>query len=264
MTGGLSVLTSLVFLKGAFDFEVYLKVFVSMSLIASGGFAINDYFDKKTDAIVKPDRPIPSGTISSEQAIIISATFFLLGISIALLLDIVCFGILLVDTMLLIFYSAVLKKYSGFLSNILVGALIGTSFLYGEAAVFNVISVASFSVSFSSLGSIGGIVLRDIMSLDGDTKAGYPTLPQRIGPTSSAKIGAVFFLLSALSSPLPYIVGLVGSGYLFLIIPWDCILIYSVLSIFRNADISNVKKQERIMTMSMILLPLALVAGAYT
>jgi geranylgeranylglycerol-phosphate geranylgeranyltransferase len=263
MTGGLSILTALVLLKGAFDFDVYLKIFVSMACIASGGFAINDYFDKKSDTIVKPDRPIPSGEISPLQAIITSAVLFFTGLVVAFLLNIPCFGILFVDTLLLIFYSAVLKRRSGFLSNMLVGALIGTSFLYGEAAVFNIISVASFSLSLSSFGSIGGNVLRDISSLDGDVKVGYPTLPQRIGPNSSAKIGAVFFLLSALCSPLPYIVGVVNFGYLFPIILWDCILIYSALSIFIKSDLSNVKKQERIVTMAMILLPVALVAGAY-
>ena len=264
MTGGMSILTALVLQKGVFNLEVYLKIFISMALIASGGFAINDYFDNKSDAIVKPDRPIPSGAISPKQAIVTSAMLFFIGLVVAFLLNIICFEILLVDTMLLIFYSAVLKKRSGFLSNILVGALIGTSFLYGEAAVFNRISVASFSVSLSSFGSIGGNVLRDIMSLNGDVKAGYPTLPQWIGRTSSAKIGAVLFLLSVLSSPLPYIVELVSFGYLFPIILWDGVLIYSVLSIFRKPDVSNMKKQERIVTMTMILLPIALVAGAYT
>jgi geranylgeranylglycerol-phosphate geranylgeranyltransferase len=264
MTGGLSILTALVLLKGDFSLVAYLKIFVSMAFIASGGFALNDYFDRKSDAIIKPDRPIPSGAISPMQAIVISAMFFFIGLVVAFLLNVLCFGILLVDTLLLIFYSAVLKKRSGFLSNMLVGALIGTSFLYGEAAVSNGITIASFSLSLSSFGSIGGNVLRDILSLDGDAKVGYPTLPQRIGPNSSAKIGAVFFLLSVLSSPLPYIVGVVNFGYLFPIILWDGILMYSTLSIFRKPELSNVKKQERIVTMAMILLPIALVAGAYT
>ena len=43
-----------------------------------------------------------------------------------------------------------------------------------------------------------------------------------------------------------------------------CILTYSALSTFIKPDISNVKKQERIVTMTMILLPIALVSGAYT
>lgn len=264
MTGGLSILTALALQKGAFNVEVYVKIFVSMALIASGGFALNDYFDRKSDAIVKPCRPIPSGAISPVHAIVISAMLFSAGLIVAYMIGILCLGVLLVDTLLLIFYSSVLKRHSGFLANILVGAMIGTSFLYGEAAVFNRISVASFSISLTSFGSIGGNILRDIMSMDGDAKVGYPTLPQKIGTNPSAKIGAVFFLLSVLFSPLPYIVGVVNVGYLFSIILWDAILLYSVLSLLRKPDISNVKKQERIMTMTMILLPIALVAGAYT
>jgi len=264
MTGGLSILTALALQKGVVIWDLYLKIFVSMALIASGGFAINDYFDKKADTIVKPDRPIPSGAISPAQAVGISVMQFFFGLFVAFLINPLCSVVLLVDTLLLIFYSAILKRHSGLMSNILVGALIGTSFLYGEAAVFNRISVLSFSASLTSLGSIGGNVLRDILSLEGDVKVGYPTLPQKIGPISSAKVGALFFLLSAASSPFPYIVGLVNFGYLFPIILWDIILLYSVLSLLRKPDIKSVKRQERIVTMSMILLPIAIVAGAYT
>jgi geranylgeranylglycerol-phosphate geranylgeranyltransferase len=264
MTGGLSILTALVLLKGDFILDVYAKIFVSMSLIASGGFAINDFFDEKADAVVKPSRPIPSGAISPVQAIIISALLFSIGLLVALMLNTLCLAILLVDTIFLIFYSAVLKRHSGFLSNTLVGALIGTSFLFGEAAISNIVSIKSLSLSLSSFGSIGGNVLRDVMSSEGDAKVGYPTLPQKLGISSSAKIGAFFFLLSVISSPLPYIVGVVNFSYLFPIIVWDCVLMYSTLSIFRNPDFSNVKKLERIVTMTMILIPIALVLGAYT
>ncbi len=50
MTGGLSVLTALALQKGVFSLELYAQIFVSMALTASGGFAINDYFDRKSDA----------------------------------------------------------------------------------------------------------------------------------------------------------------------------------------------------------------------
>jgi hypothetical protein len=77
-------------------------------------------------------------------------------------------------------------------------------------------------------------------------------------------INAVLFLLSVLCSPLPYVVGVVGLGYLILMIFWDIIVAYSVVSLLSRPDIVNVKKQERIVTMAMILLPLALLAGAFS
>ena len=35
-----------------------------MAFITSAGFSINDYFDRESDAIIKPKRPIPSGLFS--------------------------------------------------------------------------------------------------------------------------------------------------------------------------------------------------------
>ena len=55
------------------------------------------------------------------------------------------------------------------------GILIGTSFVYGEAALSGIISVTSFSLSFMSMGNVGGNILRDVLSLEGDKKAGYKT-----------------------------------------------------------------------------------------
>jgi geranylgeranylglycerol-phosphate geranylgeranyltransferase len=264
MTGGLSILTALALQKGDVNVGVYVKIFLSMACVVSGGFAVNDYFDQKADAIVKPNRPIPSGAVSSLHAVIVSAVLFILGLTVASFINSMSFGVLFVDALLLIFYSSVLKKRSGFLANVLVGGLIGTSFLYGEAATFNAISILSFSLSLSSFGSIGGNIMRDVLSLDGDVKAGYLTIPQEIGVVSSVKAGVIFLLLSALSSPLPYVLHAVGVGYLFPIAIWDGVIIYSALKLLRRQDTSNVKRQERFMTMAMIMLPISLIAGAYT
>ena len=263
MTGGLSVLVMIALRRGFPDAYQMTLVFVSAILTTSGGFAFNDYCDWQADAIVKPDRPIPSKQLSPSHAIILSAMLFLAGLGTAFMINLLSFGIILADTALLILYSAFLKRKSGLLSNLIVGLLIGTAFLYGEAALLQRVSFASLSLSFMSMGSIGGNVLRDILSLDGDLKTGYPTLPAKHGTNPSVKIGALFFLLTIVASPVPYLVEAVNSTYLIPIAIWDCILFYSALSLFKKPDIQNVKKHERLATMSMILLPLSLVIGAF-
>lgn len=263
MTGGLSILTALVLKGGAVDAVLFAEIFASMAFIVSGGFAINDYFDQKTDAVVKPNRPIPSGAVSPVQAVSVSAFMFALGLVIAFLISFNCFALLLFDSVLLLFYSAFLKKWSGTVANMVVGLLIATSFVYGELAARGSVSIASISLAFTSFGSVGGNVLRDVLSLEGDLKVNYPTMPKEIGVKTAVEVGAAFLLLSALCSPFPYVVGAVRVGYLPLIAIWDAAIFYSSISLFRNQDISNVKRQERIMTMTMILLPLAMIVGAY-
>ena len=136
--------------------------------------------------------------------------------------------------MLLLVYSWLVKRKSGFAANILVGVLTGTAFLYGEAVTLgpNVVSPLSLSLVSLSLypiafGTIGGNVLRDILSLEGDSKVGYPTLPQKIGNINSAKVAAVFFIACGVLAPLPYFFGKFSVYYLPLIMFWSAILIYS-------------------------------------
>jgi geranylgeranylglycerol-phosphate geranylgeranyltransferase len=263
MTGGLSVLVMITLQRGFPDAYRMILVFFSAALTTSGGFAFNDYCDWQTDAIVKPNRPIPSKQLSPLHVVVLSAILFLAGLGMALVINIFCFGVVLADTFLLVLYSAFLKRNSGLLSNLIVGLLIGTAFIYGEVALLQTVSFASLSLTFMSMGSIGGNVLRDILSLEGDLKTGYPTLPSKHGVNPSAKIGALFFFLTIVASPVPYLVEAVSSAYLILIAIWDCLLFYSALSLFKKPDVQNVKRQERLVTMSMILLPLSLVVGAF-
>jgi len=54
-----------------------------------------------------------------------------------------------------------------------------------------------------------------------------------------------------------------GVYYLPLILLWSVLLIYSSIRLVTSASsVSNVRKYERIVTMSMILLPLALIIEA--
>jgi geranylgeranylglycerol-phosphate geranylgeranyltransferase len=265
MTGGLSLLTAFAITKNPLSLSVQtiLLIFFSMAFITSAGFAINDYFDRESDAVIKPKRPIPSGALTLKQVVAISGLLFALGLIMAFFINWLSFIIIAADSLLLLIYSTLVKRKSGFVANVLVGILTGTAFMYGEATISGTVSLISLSLYPIAFGTIGGNVLRDILSLDGDAKIGYPTLPQKIGITGSAKTAAVFFTLTGLLAPLPYFLGNFGVYYLPLILLWSVLLIYSSIRLVTSASsVSNVRKYERIVTMSMILLPLALIIEA--
>jgi 4-hydroxybenzoate polyprenyltransferase len=264
MTGGLSVLTIFTLQRGLPETNLLAIVVLSAICISSGGFAFNDYVDQESDVIVKSNRPIPSKIIAPWEALLTSIILFAIGLFAAQRINWLCFALALMDTVLLVAYSTVIKKSAGFFGSFLMGFLIGTSFVYGEAALSGVITITSFSLSFMSMGSIGGNILRDVLSLEGDLKAGYATLAAKRGPKFATKVGAVFFLLNAVASPIPYLVDAVGYAYLVPIIVWDIILVISGVALLRNSDIEVVKKHERLVTRTMILIPIALILGALT
>ena len=102
--------------------------------------------------------------------------------------------------------------------------------------------------------------------MEGDSKVGYPTLPQKIGAISAAKVGGIFFLLTGVLAPLPALPLFIGHFtiyYLPLIILWSVLLIYSAICLFvSSSTITDISKYERLVTMSMMLLPLALIVEA--
>ncbi len=267
MTGGLSLLTAFAILKAPFSLNIQtaLLIFFSMAFITSAGFAINDYFDRESDAVIKPKRPIPSGALSLRQVIAVSGLLFAVGLVMAYFINWLSFAIIFVDSILLLFYSYLVKRKSGFMANVLVGILTGTAFMYGEAtirvpATISLISLSLYPIAF---GTIGGNVLRDVLSIEGDSKVGYPTLPQKIGSMNAAKVGALFFTLTGVLAPLPFIIGEFSVYYLPLILLWSVLLIYSSVRLATSAStVANVRKYERLVTMSMILLPLALIIEA--
>jgi len=270
MTGGLALLTSLAITKCHLNIEIAVLSFFSMAFITSAGFSLNDYFDRESDAVIKPKRPIPSGALSLKQVVAIAVVLFVVGLSLAAWINQLSLIILLIDSILLVVYSAAVKRKSGFAANILVGVLTGTAFLYGEAVTLGLNVVSPFSLTLVSLslypiacGTIGGNVLRDILSLEGDAKVGYPTLPQKVGNPNAVKIAAVFFALTGVLAPLPYLLNEFSVYYLPLIMVWSVLLIYSSIRLVASApSVQNVRKYERLITMSMMLLPLSLILEA--
>jgi geranylgeranylglycerol-phosphate geranylgeranyltransferase len=267
MTGGLSLLTAFAITKSPLSLSIQtdLLIFFSMAFITSAGFAINDYFDRESDAVIKPKRPIPSGALSLKQVVAISGVLFAIGLIMASYINWLSFTIIAADSILLLIYSTLVKRKSGFAANVLVGILTGTAFMYGEATITipPTVSLISLSLYPIAFGTIGGNVLRDVLSLDGDSKIGYPTLPQKIGISNSVKVAALFFTLTGLLAPLPYFIGKFTIYYLPPILLWSVFLIYCSIRLATSASsISNVHKYERIVTMSMILLPLALIIEA--
>ena len=151
----------------------------------------------------------------------------------------------------------------GFISNILIGLSIGTIPLFSEATIFQTVSLKSLSFVFFPTCMIAGNVLKDVVGLEGDVKAGCPTLAATRGINTAIKVGALFFLLFIIATPFPYIVGAVSFAYLVPIALLDSILFYVVLSLFRKSNVRNVNRQLTVTPMFMILFLIALAAGAF-
>jgi len=222
---------------------------ITVTFTSAGSAAINDYCDCDSDVLTHPERPIPANQISPARAAQFSALTFLVGLGASFMINPVAFGIVGLNVVLFILYARVIKRLSGFGSNLVMGYLGATIVLFSGAVVFHTINAASLSfVGLIAGGAIGLNVLKDILTLEGDLKVGYPTLAAKRGIRVAVIVGALFLLVSAITSPLPFFVGVVSVAYLFPIAVWGGAAVVVSLAILKASNTENVIDRLRIFT----------------
>lgn len=245
----LCVLFIVTFQKGLYNPALIGLAIITVAFTSAGGAAINDYCDRDSDALTHPERPISANHISPARAVQFSALTFLVALGVSLLINPVAFGIVGLNVVLFILYARVIKRLSGFVSNLVMGYLGATIPLFSGAVVFQTINVASLSfVGLIAGGAIGLNVLKDILTLEGDLKVGYPTLAVKRGIRVAAIVGAFFLLISVVTSPLPFFVEVVGAAYLFAIAIWGGVAIVLSLTLLKASNTESVVERLKIFT----------------
>jgi len=265
LLGIICVLLIMVFQRGSYNFELMVLAFITVALTSMGGFAINDYFDRESDAIVKPDRPIPSGQITPLGALQFSAIMFISALGVGLMINPLAFGIVIFNISFLLVYSSLVKKYSGFLSNIAIGLVEGITIpIFAEAALFQRVSVVSLSFMGFILVGIGINVLKDVAGVEGDKTIGVSSLAIKRGKCTAVRVGALFLVATAISLLVPYVEGVVTVAYLVPMALMGGIILHVALSLFKKTEAQDVKKLlKRFRTSLLVLFPVALIVGTF-
>jgi len=71
-----NVLAAVLLSGGPFSWGALLTLVLSLSLLYSGGMALNDLCDAAVDRVQRPDRPIPSGRIGMREVQTLTALLF--------------------------------------------------------------------------------------------------------------------------------------------------------------------------------------------
>lgn len=206
---------------------------VIATILATGaGMGINDYFDRDIDAINRPDRPIPRGAVSPRWAFGLSSALFLVAVGLALTLPLVAIAIAMINLVALITYTEVFKGMPG-VGNALVAFLGGSTFLFGGAAVGNVMDTTVLFV-LAGFATLGREIVKDVEDIRGDREEGLRTLPIVIGRKRSLWIATICLLIAAIASPIPYVQGTFGYPYLVVVIPAIVVMLAGVYSSWQN------------------------------
>ncbi len=229
--------------------------------IAGAGNVINDYYDIEIDKINRPERPIPRGSITLNQAKILWFVTSLISVTIAIfhsiLFNIGYLNIILVVFFVFIgwFYAAWGKK-SGFIGNIIVSISFSIGLVYG--AVLNSSNIPPY-IYFFFLTAFFLLLSREIIKgcedIEGDKNEGVKTLAIKIGIKKSTIFSLIFALLAIVFFILPYFTNILNP-LLFLISMFFglALVIYTIaLMLKSNLVRKDFKRISLLLKISMFL-----------
>lgn len=207
---------------------VFVLAFLAAFSVAAGGNAINDYFDADADKVNRPNRPIPSGRMTAQEALRSAQILFMLGILISFFLfNVYCFVLAGLNSIVLILYSGFLKR-RGLPGNLAIGYLVGSTLLFGGLATSVLTRALTVSliptellilVLMAALSTVGRELIKAVQDMPGDRKSKLSTFPIRFGEKKAAILAAIFIAAAVILSPIPYLQGIFGAPYLYLLVP---------------------------------------------
>ena len=182
-----------------------VPVFIEM-----GSFALNDYFDVKTDkANKRNDRPIASGEISPRAAAAAAAACYIIGIAAALPLPPLALYITLLFAALSIAYNFRLKELP-LVGNIYIAASMAIPFLFGNLVVAPSLFTRIWAIALVAfVAGLGREIIKSAEDMEGDVKhRNARTLPVVIGRKNALLFAALLYAALIPLSLAPFALGL--------------------------------------------------------
>ncbi|MEM2138161.1 MAG: UbiA family prenyltransferase [Candidatus Anstonellaceae archaeon] len=178
--------------------------------IEMGSFALNDYWDVKTDRENgRKDRPLVSGEIEPKRALLAAIACYVIGVGAALPLPPIALYIAALFALLSVFYNHMLKDLP-FIGNKYIALSMAIPFVFGNLVVSSALYpplVAIAAVAFVS--GLGREIIKSAEDVEGDMKhRKSKTLPAIIGKKKACQLAAGCYFALVPLSLLPFALGL--------------------------------------------------------
>jgi len=221
--------------------------FVTGFTLTAASMAINDYYDREIDAVNEPNRPIPSGSIKPEEALIFASVITVIGLVTAFLTNItngLCFVTAVLSWMVSVTYVTVGKR-TGLLGNFLVSICVAIPFIFGSLAVSAINSNVLIFACMVFLSNTGREVTKGITDVQGDRMRNVKTLAVRYGGKNAAITAALFYISAVILSPIPRILDLVSPWFIPFVIITDSGLVASSFMLLRDYSKENARRVKK-------------------
>jgi 4-hydroxybenzoate polyprenyltransferase len=226
---------------------------VATACLYAGGVVLNDFFDRRLDAVERPERPIPSGRVPGVHALVLGLGFLLCGVLAAIVVNGEATRVAVTTALLVVIYD-VWGKRQPVIGPVNMGLCRGFNLLLGMAAVPGVVAGHWW------LAAVPIVYVAGITSLSrGEVTGGARPSAVVSAGLVSVSVAAVFAIALAASSRT-------GEGPSILAVACAVLLAWRVLPPFWKAtkepDAPTIRRAIRTGILSLVLID-ATIAGAH-
>lgn len=223
--------------------------FLTGFTFCAAAMVINDYYDRKIDAINEPQRPLPSGLITPKEALAFMTGLVVVGFIFALLVapyGLQCFAVAAISLVITATYLTVGKR-SGLPGNFLVSACVAIPFIYGSITALGTVGLnVLLFASMAFLSNTGREITKGIVDTKGDQAEGIKTLAVRFGERAAAAVAVVFYLSAVALTPVTWFLGIVGFWFIPFVLVTDIGLIVCSVILLRDHSREKARKIKKI------------------
>jgi len=246
-----------------FDWLGILYGFLTGFMLTAASMTINDYYDRAIDAINEPTRPIPSGSVSTREALAFVFVLSAVGFVFAYLTSVLCLVVAVISWVVVVTYVTVGKR-SGLPGNFLVSTCVAIPFIYGSIIILSQVplSVLLFTV-MAFLSNTGREITKGIVDVKGDRAEGIKTLAVRYGEKNAAVAASLFYVLAVSLTPVPWILSLVSFWFIPLVLVTDIGLVASSALLLKDYSREKARKIKKLVLLWFVIGLVAYVFGVF-
>ena len=241
--------------------SLWLGVLTAFTLTGAS-MTVNDIYDRGIDAINEPQRPLPSGVVTPQEALGLAVVLSSIGVFAAYLTCSLCPIVAGITLGISLAYSTKVKR-TGLAGNPLVSACVVAPFIYGGVVVGHLgLSIGLF-VLLVFLANTGREVAKGIVDVEGDRSQEVQTVAVRYGEARAAWVTALCYWAAVGCSLLPWLWGLVSAWFIPLVLLTSAGLVASSLLLLRSPDRETARKIKNLTLIWFLLGLLAFIAGTF-
>ena len=199
--------------RGSIPWRGYTAIAIALIGYFSGMMK-NDYFHSQTDALVSPQKPIPSGRVSRRKVFISASTIYIVCVLLGFLMNYKTGLIVMLLIILSHLYNAMFKG-KGILGSITLPLGIAFMSIFGAVAVSGRIpEMVWYCFAGISLYDFGAHIATTFKDIDQDRKMGIVTTPIQIGIKPALVLSTIATVAAFVVVSLPYAFGKADLSYL--------------------------------------------------